>query len=120
VLTGGWNNPFAFAVDVDDRIWVADNSPGDEPERFGRGDVAGAVTDLDGNRAPSALVVLGGDRFGVCGYLDGELRVLRARGGEMVEEERLARGCRTGAALAGDGSVLLADLDAIRRADLAA
>ena len=38
ILSAGWNNPFAFAVAPDGRVWVADNSPGKRPERIGRGD----------------------------------------------------------------------------------
>ncbi len=36
VLSGGWNNPFAFALASDGALWVADNVPGTRGERLAR------------------------------------------------------------------------------------
>ena len=76
VLSHGWHNPFAFAVEEQGRIWVADNAPDGVAERLGRGDIDGQVSEFAGvpQRAPSALVVFADGRLGVCGYLDGEMR----------------------------------------------
>jgi hypothetical protein len=115
-LSGGWNNPFAFAVTADGAVWVADNAPGDEPERIGRGDPEAAAdtaaadrTALPGRRAPAALVELGPGRLGLCGYLDGELTVVDVRGDRPRVGGRLATGCRTGAAVLADGRLAISD-----------
>lgn len=110
VLSSGWNNPFAFTVTPDGAIWVADNSPGDAPERIGRGDLPDAErTALPGKRAPSALVLLESGKLGLCGYLDGELTVVDANQGEPQLGESVATGCRTGAIALGNGRLAVSD-----------
>lgn len=116
-LSGGWNNPFAFVVTADGAIWVADNAPGDDPERIGRGDdqARGAEpTPLPGRRAPAALVELAPGRLGLCGYLDGELTVVDVRDGRPRLGDRLATGCRTGAATLADGRLAISDGERVR------
>ncbi len=115
-LSSGWNNPFAFVVTSAGAIWVADNAPGEDPERIGRGDPAaagGEPTALPGRRAPAALIELAPGRLGLCGYLDGELTVVQI-GGEPRLGERLATGCRTGAALLADQRLAVSDGERIR------
>ena len=118
-LSTGWNNPFALTFDDQDVLWVADNSPGDQPERIGRGDrPADAATDLDtasdGEAAPSALVAMGGGHLGRCGYLTGRLDAVDVRGDEpRLEGLVLAEPCRTGAALLPDGRVVTATDDSL-------
>ena len=85
VLSAGYVNPFAFTIGdgvgtgpiVTTPLWVADNAVGDDTERLGRADLA----DRDEHpstgappRAPSAMIDLGDDRFGICGFLDQELQ----------------------------------------------
>jgi hypothetical protein len=98
VVGSGWNNPFAFTVTSDGAMWVADNSPGDAPERLGRGESASEAVDLPGKRAPAALTELGPGRLGLCGFLDGrlvgvDLGAARPRVGAVLFDD----GCRTGA-----------------------
>lgn len=88
VLSDGYINPFAFAVDGE-RLWVADNAVGDDTERTGVIDLAGVSdladasaridrNDLDATggapRAPSAVAVSADGSVAVCGFLDAELR----------------------------------------------
>ncbi len=110
ILSGGWNNPFAFTVTRDGEIWVADNAPGDEPERIGRGDRAGPLVELPGARAPSALIELEPGRLGLCGFLDGQLVEVAVDDTEpAVGRTILDDGCRTGAARLGDGRLAVSD-----------
>lgn len=107
-LSEGWNNPFAFVVTHDGGIWVADNAPGDDRERIGRGDRTSDRTPLPGSRAPSALVEIDPDHLGVCGHLDGELRIVEVDG-EPRLGDTAATGCRTGAAALSDGRFAVTD-----------
>ena len=119
ILSTGWNNPFAFTYDDSGVLWVADNTPGDQPERIGRGDrPAGEATDLDteadGEAAPSALVALGGGRLGRCGFLAGRVDVVDVSGeAPRITDTGLAEPCRTGAAVLSDGRIVTATLDSL-------
>ena len=82
VLSDGYINPFAFAVDGD-QLWVADNAVGDDTERVGPIDLGDGSTRIDRSdlaatgaepRAPSAVVALDDGTVAVCGFLDGQLR----------------------------------------------
>jgi hypothetical protein len=74
VLSGGWNNPFAFARTPRGRLVVADNAPGRRPERIGPGDGRGGpVTALRGKLAPSGVAALGERTIAVCGVVSGRL-----------------------------------------------
>jgi Glucose / Sorbosone dehydrogenase len=113
-LSEGWNNPFAFVVTHDGAIWVADNAPGDDPETLGRGDRASATTNLPGRRAPAALVEIDPDHLGLCGYLDGELRIVGLNDGHPRLDGTVATGCRTGAVSLSDGRVAVSDGERVR------
>lgn len=115
VLSSGWNNPFAFTFLPDGTLWVADNSPGRQPERIGRGDRNGLPRlDLEGRRAPSALVALGSGRLGLCGYLDREMHDVRVDGDQARQPGRaLATPCSLGAAALAGGSVVVTTEDSI-------
>lgn len=116
-LSGGWNNPFAFVVTSDGAVWVADNAPGDDPERIGRGDVQAGPTEpavLPGRRAPAALVEMGPGRLGLCGYLDGELTVVDVGRDRPRVGDRLGTGCRTGAIALADGRLAVSDGEQVR------
>ena len=58
VLSQGWNNPFAYDISGLDHLWVADNSPGTQPERIGRGDIGNIIGTLSIKTAPAGLAVL--------------------------------------------------------------
>lgn len=109
VLSSGWNNPFAFTVTSSGQVWVADNAPGDAPERLGRGDGDRPRRDLAGRRAPSALVQLGSDRLGLCGYLDGDLVSVEVGGPPTIGDTLVSQQCRTGAVALDDGLVAVSD-----------
>jgi hypothetical protein len=110
VLSDGWNNPFAFVVTRDGEVWVADNAPGDEPERIGRGDATRAErTTLPGKRAPAALVELEPDLLGLCGYLDGELTLVDIHDDHPSVDGHAASDCRTGAATLRDTRIAVTD-----------
>jgi len=111
VISAGWNNPFAFTVAGDGSILVADNAPGDVPERLARGDTGrpSEVVELQGSTAPSGVVTDGDDLL-VCGYVSGELRRYRPDG---ADHEVVSGGCRFDVARLSDGRLALADDDGV-------
>ena len=77
LVSTGWNNPYAFDVSDDGTVWVADNSPGTQPERIGRGD-ATIFGNLSMKTAPSGAAVLGVgplQQLATCGYVSHRLDV---------------------------------------------
>ena len=114
VLSAGWNNPYAFTVLANGDVWVADNSPGGQPERLGRGDGQGDRRDLPGERAPSALLALGPDRLGLCGYLDSKLVEVDVSATPTLGDTLAKGSCRTGAAALGRGRVAVTDGKQVR------
>lgn len=130
VLSDGWNNPFAFTVTQVGEVWVADNAPdgSDLPvaeragEPIGRGDGAGiGLIEPPPQRAPAAIVELPDGRFGVCGFLDNEMRayLVDDNGDELIGDDgepfvrMLERAgtigpCQTGATVLADGSLVTA------------
>ncbi|MEO6121578.1 MAG: PQQ-dependent sugar dehydrogenase [Acidimicrobiales bacterium] len=113
VLSGGWNNPFALTV-ADGTVWVADNAPGRRPERIGRAEVGRSPVDLPGRRAPSALVSLGANRLGLCGFLDGDLVEVDVTGPPSIGATVVKAICRTGALALADGSLAVSDGTTVR------
>jgi glucose/arabinose dehydrogenase len=114
VVSSGWNNPFAFTVGPDGAIWVADNSPGEVPERIARGDREGPSVDLSGQRAPSGVVVLGTDELAVCGYLSGQLELVPLREGVPGEPTAvLSESCTLGVLALGGGRLAVAAEDGV-------
>lgn len=110
VLSGGWNNPFAFTVTGTGAVWVADNAPGGQPERLGRGDLDDADRfRFPGERAPSALIDLGSGRLGLCGYLDGDLVSVDLNPQPTLGATLSKGDCRTGATTLADDRVAVAD-----------
>ncbi len=118
VLSDGWNNPFAFTAN-EGRIVVADNAPSGEQERLNEFELPEST-----QRAPSAVVLLGGTAYGVCGYLDGEMRRYALPDDDdpdaVVERRGTAvkNGCRTGATTLGDGRLVVADETGISVVDI--
>lgn len=121
VLSTGWNNPFALAVDGDGVPWVADNSPGDAPERLGQADrPADLAVPLDGDPvAPAALLWTADGRPAVCGYLSGRVLAYRIDDTAARPTDTLAEPCRTGAAVLSDGRLVLLTEDRVLVTDRA-
>jgi len=114
ILSTGWNNPFALALDAEGRVWVADNAGRSGFERFGRADVDGAPrTDLqpaDEPLGPSGLVALGDGRFGLCGYIGRELVEVEVDAvGEASFTDRVLAPCGLEAVGLADGRIVVAD-----------
>lgn len=118
LVSSGWNNPFAFTIDDEGRLWVADNTPGDTPERLARGDAGPRATDitvLPAGTAPSGLAVRG-DTLAVCGYLTRTLVPYRIAQGGPPEPAGgvLADDCRLGVATLSDGRLAYSTGQTIR------
>ncbi len=122
VVAGGWHNPFALTV-LDGEVWIADNAPGDDPERLARVGVDGTVdvVDLDGRRAPSSLADDGAGGLVLCGFVSGLVERLEVPvAGAAVRPSVLAGtpeapACRTGALVVGDELVSLVEDGVVRR-----
>ncbi len=72
VISGGWNNPFAFTFTPGGQLWVADNTGKRGPERLARGDVGGkptSITALPRETAPSGITAVSDDELLVCGFV---------------------------------------------------
>ncbi len=75
IISGPWNNPFAFDQAPTGEVWVADNHPQDGEERLARGDDGfdpATVAVMPADSAPSGLAAIG-DELVVCSYNTGEL-----------------------------------------------
>jgi hypothetical protein len=91
-LSTGWHNPFGFIIEGG-TVVVADNAPDGQRERLNASPFPEAK-----QRAPSAIVRIDADRFGVCGFLDGEMRAYRIVGTTVERAGTImTSGCRTGA-----------------------
>lgn len=108
VISGGWNNPFAFGYAPDGALWVADNAPGTQPERLTRGDTSGPVTELPAETAPAGLAVDAAGRLLVCGYVSGQLLRYEVVDGRAQQPEVVAEGCRLGVVVLSDGRIVYA------------
>ena len=119
ILSGGWNNPFAFATTATGTIWVADDAPGRRRERLGPGVGPGPRTALRRHLAPSGLAILARDDVAICGVASGTLERYRRRsGGRWSHVGTFSARCRYGVArLAGGDLVVSADggLRVVRR-----
>lgn len=88
ILSGPWNNPFAFDRAADGYLWVADNEPRDGDERVARGDLGldpEIALVLPNDSAPSGLAATT-DSLYVCLYNTLELNRYDLTGetGEVV------------------------------------
>lgn len=119
VLSGGWNNPYAFAWTPDGRLWVADNAPGEQPERIARGDRAGRGAPqlaLRRRAAPSGLVATARGELVLCGYVSRRLERVRVGSGRpRIDPEPLATDCLLGVVQLDDGALAYATGRAILR-----
>jgi len=119
VLSGGWNNPYAFAWGPDGRLWVADNAPGRRPERIARGDPAGRgapVRFLRERLAPSGLAAIDAGHLALCGFVSRRLERVDVGGGgpPRIVGSALATDCTLGVARLSDGRLAYATGRAIR------
>lgn len=110
IVSKGWHNPFAFVVHANNVV-VADNAPDGVPERLGQVPLPEKV-----ERAPSAIVVTPNGRYGICGYLDGEMRgyTINDDGGVERSGTIISSDCRTGATALADGRYVITDDDTVR------
>ncbi len=116
ILSGGWNNPFAFAVTTAGAIWVADNAPGRRRERLGPGIGGGPRTPLRRRLAPSGLAVLARDEVAVCGVASGTLeRYRRGARGRWSHAGTFATPCRYGVARLAGGDLVVSTDSGLRR-----
>ena len=117
-ISSGWNNPFAFAFGPGSSLWVADNAPGEDPERLVRvgPDGQSAFTrKLPGRQiAPAGLVALSDTELVLCAYLPAQLLLYDVDTGRS---RILADGCRTGVVLLSTGDLAFAGDDEIRLLD---
>ena len=123
VLSSGWHNPLAFTFRGDGSLWVADNSPGERPERLAPvepGGRPGRVIQLAANIAPSGVAPLPNDRLAVCGFLSGDLRAFdtTATALGIQSGEDLATDCSLGVVRLAGGDLAYADELTIRVLDL--
>ncbi len=115
VLSGGWNNPFAFAVAPDGRVWVADNAPGRRLERIGSGTGRAPRFPLPRRIAPSGLAVLSTTDVAVCGVASGTLERFRRRPDDSWRAlGTLGPGCRYGVARLAGGALVVSTGDGLR------
>ena len=114
VVSDGWNNPFAFVVDDDGTILVADNPPAGGSERLAAIDGGDStVTDLPApERAPSAIALLDDGRIVVCGFLDSELRAYE-RDVEGFVRVGTPGECLTGVTVTDSGRTIVATAEGI-------
>lgn len=118
VLSGGWNNPYAFAWTPGGELWVADNAPGERPERIARADPGGRdrpARNLAERIAPAGLAALGDDELLLCGFLSRRIdRIsISGRGPADLERPPLATDCTLGVAPLSDGRIAYATRRAI-------
>ncbi len=113
VVSDGWNNPFAFVVDDDGTIFVADNTSVGGRERLAAVGDSEIVSDLPGpERAPSAIAVLDDGRVAICGFLDGELRAYEPTD-DGFERAGTPGECRTAIAVTASGRTVVATSEAL-------
>jgi hypothetical protein len=117
VLSSGWNNPFAFGFTPAGELWVADNSPGEQPERLARGDVRNPpVTELTRPTAPSGLAAADDERLLVCGFITRTLEVFVTSADDRARAARepLATDCSLGVVILSDGRIAYSNEDTVR------
>ncbi len=116
VLSKGWNNPFAYDITGLDHLWVADNSPGTQPERIGRGDTGNIIGTLSIKTAPAGLAVLSETNevttVAICGFVSQRLDRWQITD-KVTLAQPLATNCTTAVTLLPDGRLAYATVDSI-------
>lgn len=123
VFAGAWHNPYAMTV-VDGEVWLVDNAPGSDPERFVR--VVANIpveTELAGKRAPAALALLPDGTLGVCGFVSGvvervEIPDDRAPDLPPPPVDVVGPPCATGLVVTPDGDLVTTTADAVLRSGM--
>lgn len=117
VISGGWNNPFAFAFAPDGTLYVADNSGGDDPERLAIGNAGPSPVVLatwPAHTVASGLAVLDDAHLVVCTYLTRRLVPFTLTGSGAAPGLPKATDCSIGVIRLGDGTIVYANETEIR------
>ena len=117
ILSGPWNNPFAFDRSETGELWVADNEPRDGDERLARGDAGidpPVALVLPADSAPSGLAATA-DSLYVCSYNTLELNRYDLADGEVTFAETIADDCVLDVELLTDGDLVYSTGSAIVR-----
>ena len=116
----GLNNPFALGNDGRNTVWVADNSPGDDPERLLRLTAARSeeVASWTDTRVPSGLAVLDDGTLAICYYATGDLVLVDPDDPRGGTGPRVADDCRYGVQFLGDRRLAYAAEDEVVIVDL--
>lgn len=111
----GLNNPFALGSDGKNTLWVADNAPGQDPERLLRMTAARTeeVASWSDTRVPSGLAVLESGDLAICYYATGDLVLVDPDDPRGGTGPRLADDCRYGVVSLGDGRLGYASEDEV-------
>lgn len=117
ILSGPWNNPFAFDRSPGGELWVADNHPRDGDERVARGD-QGLDPDvalvLAADSAPSGLAATDTSLY-VCSYNDLELNRFDIIDGVLTFAETVADDCVLDVEVLSNGDLVYSTGSAIIR-----
>lgn len=117
ILSGPWNNPFAFDRSPAGELWVADNDPRDGDERLARGDQGlnpEVAVVLPNDSAPSGLAATN-DSLYVCSYNDLELLRYEFVDGVLTFAETVATDCVLDVELLSDGDLVYSTGESIIR-----
>lgn len=117
ILSGPWNNPFAFDRSPAGDLWVADNEPRDGDERLARGDQGlnpEVALVLPTDSAPSGLAATDDSLF-VCSYNDLELHRYEFVDGVVTFAETVATDCLLDVELLVDGDLIYSTGESIVR-----
>lgn len=120
-FAAGLNNPYALGSDGVNTVWVADNAPGDEPERLLRITAARTekVASWSDRRVPAGLAVLDDGALAICYYATGDLMLVDPDNPKHGTGPRLANDCRYGVQAMGDGRLAYSTEDEVVVLDLA-
>jgi hypothetical protein len=120
VLAGGFHNPFAFAVFPSGAIVVADNEPGDDPERLLRwrvGQETKLIAEIEPHTVTSGIAIEPDGSLLLCSYLRETLQRWTVTDlGAAPVGDPLADDCRLGVAVLADGQIVYATDDQVRLA----
>lgn len=117
ILSGPWNNPFAFDRSPSGELWVADNEPRDGDERVARGDQGldpAVAFVLPVDSAPSGLAATD-DSLYICSYNDLELNRFELVEGVVTFAETVAIDCLLDVEVLSDGDLVYSTGAAIVR-----
>ncbi|MEO8475919.1 MAG: PQQ-dependent sugar dehydrogenase [Actinomycetota bacterium] len=117
VISGGWNNPFAFGYAPDGTLYVADNSGGDAPERLAIGNAGPSPEVLatwSAHTVASGLTVLDDAHLLVCTYLTRRLIPFTISGSGAMPGLARATDCSIGVIQLADGTLVYANETELR------